>query len=140
MATPQWPSRIIQSLGREPRVGDWYTEGNYADLYPVETQRRLNQLLLHCQHPDCSGRFFSTLDDSFQYFMDRRFDPPPTSILVKRWWYLVTRGMWRGESTVEIRDEHGISIIASGRKLPNQAYPTFRNYKVWWKRSNSGNR
>lgn len=32
---PKWPQRIINDLGREPQIGDWYAEYGIEDLRQV---------------------------------------------------------------------------------------------------------
>lgn len=48
---------------------------------------------------------------------------------LKRWWYLLTRGMWRGECAISTRDDdNGLVLLASGT-------PQLTNIKIWWRRN-----
>lgn len=46
---------------------------------------------------------------------------------LKRWWYLLTRGMWRGECACVIYDERGTLYLGTCR-------PEDTQFRVWWQR------
>jgi len=41
----EWPPEIIDQLGREPRIGDWYAECCIEDLREIKTAEELANLL-----------------------------------------------------------------------------------------------
>lgn len=53
----------------------------------------------------------------------------------RRWLYLLTQGMWRGECGFTVSDAHGVRIIGSGRPLRTGVLADFR---IWWERKEKG--
>jgi hypothetical protein len=47
---------------------------------------------------------------------------------LRRWWYLLTVGMWRGEHALDISDRLGLIILATG--IPKD---DFFKWRIWWK-------
>ena len=51
--------------------------------------------------------------------------------LIKRWFYLLFVGMWRGECAYTVTNGRGrIKIVGSGK--PTDIPGVFRNYKIWY--------
>lgn len=50
----------------------------------------------------------------------------------RRWWYLATVGMWRGECAVDISDSKGrLCVLGSGVPIePGVIQP----HRIWWER------
>lgn len=46
---------------------------------------------------------------------------------LRRWWYLVTVGMWRGECPIEGYNGKELVILASGRAIDTDC-------RIWWQR------
>lgn len=57
MAT--WPQRIIDQLGREPQVGDWFAECCIEDFMQLDSDL-LEELRQHYADEDSGGRFWKT--------------------------------------------------------------------------------
>lgn len=51
----------------------------------------------------------------------------------RRWWYLLTQGMCRGECAVTISDEKGVKIIGSGAPSYFGRH-VYKNYRIYWER------
>jgi len=54
----KWPQRVIDELGREPRVGDWFAECCIEDFHQIETAEELAALLDHYDEMDTGGHFY----------------------------------------------------------------------------------
>lgn len=46
---------------------------------------------------------------------------------LRRWWYLVTVGMWRGECPIEGYVDDRLVLLASGRSIDSDC-------RIWWER------
>jgi len=58
----------------------------------------------------------------------------------RRFWHLAWAGPLRGECSVDLSDERGIKVIASGKPLRlSHSVPTYRRYRVYWKREEKTN-
>jgi len=51
--------------------------------------------------------------------------------LLRRWWYLLRRGMWRGERAVNIRDTDGSIVLLATAQDTGMAFLR-KNMRVWW--------
>lgn len=40
-----WPERWVKSLGRDPKVGDWYAFCCDDDLHQIETEEELREII-----------------------------------------------------------------------------------------------
>lgn len=59
-APMKWPERIIASLGRAPRVGDWYAGCCIEDFHQIADAAELESLLELYDDEDSGGRFWKT--------------------------------------------------------------------------------
>lgn len=49
---------------------------------------------------------------------------------LRRWWHLLTVGMWRGECAVSIRNPEGrLTVLGSGTPV---APGCFQSFRIWW--------
>lgn len=55
---------------------------------------------------------------------------------LRRWWYLLTVGMWRGECAVTYYENGRVTIVGSG--IPTNFEDVFKNYRIWWERRKPG--
>jgi len=57
---------------------------------------------------------------------------------LRRWWYLLTSGMWRGECAINVRDEAGNVIgVASGVSnfvRDSHTLGPFTKVRIWWEK------
>lgn len=58
----KWPQRIIDDLGREPRVGDWYAECCIHDFCQIEDAETLAAILELYDDMDSGGSFWRAED------------------------------------------------------------------------------
>lgn len=56
----RWPQRIIDSLGREPRAGDWFAECCIEDFHQIRDYTEVQELLDLYDEVDSGGRFWKT--------------------------------------------------------------------------------
>lgn len=56
----KWPQRVIDMLGREPRVGDWYAECCIEDFEQIQDEEDLAFILELYDDMDTGGRFWAT--------------------------------------------------------------------------------
>lgn len=56
----RWPSRVLQRLGREPRVGDWYAECCRLDLRQLATPEDVEDLRELYSDGDTGGGFWDS--------------------------------------------------------------------------------
>jgi hypothetical protein len=62
----KWPDRIIEELGREPRVGDWFAECCALDLVEIANDEMLRDLLDLYDDMDSGGEFWPTREIALQ--------------------------------------------------------------------------
>ena len=73
----KWPQRIIDELGREPRVGDWFAECCIEDFRQVTDAEDLAALLEHYDEMDTGGQFWRAEDgDAAIAFLERGAGTP----------------------------------------------------------------
>jgi hypothetical protein len=51
---------------------------------------------------------------------------------LRRWFYLISRGLWGGEFAVSCWDERGLKVIGTGS--PTSEPGVFSDYKIFWER------
>ncbi len=52
--------------------------------------------------------------------------------IIKRWWYLLTYGMWQGYCSVTLWQGHHIIVIGIG--VPTKTPGVFQPYRIFWQR------
>lgn len=60
MSTRDWPSHVVDALGRTPQVGDWYAECCQADLFQIGEPGQLADLQERHAEGFAIGEFFAT--------------------------------------------------------------------------------
>lgn len=55
----KWPLRVVDMLGREPRVGDWYAECCIQDFMQIKSTDDLLEILELYDDMDSGGRFWA---------------------------------------------------------------------------------
>jgi hypothetical protein len=63
----KWPVRIVEGLGREPRVGDWYAECCALDLVQIDSDEMLHDILENYDDMDSGGGFWATREMALQH-------------------------------------------------------------------------
>jgi len=61
-----WPNRIIESLGREPKVGDWFAECCEEDLFQIEDDIALGDLAASYDGEDTGGNVWPTKEEAIE--------------------------------------------------------------------------
>lgn len=54
----EWPTEIVEHLGREPEIGDWYAECCEADLFIVTQLHEMDEIRENQYDGWTGGRFW----------------------------------------------------------------------------------